>query len=67
MNDNANITVGVRIVRQYKRNTLVELRVNGGQVHLDEGYASDVAVNPRYFNGTVRLMVPNGNVQRVLP
>lgn len=67
MNENANITVAVRVVRQYKRNTLVELRVNGGHLHLDKDYATDVQVNPRYFNGTMRLMVPNGNVQRVLP
>lgn len=67
MNENANITIAVRVVRRYKRNTLVELRVNGGQLHLDKDYASDVQFNPRYFSGTVKLLVSNESVQRMLP
>lgn len=56
-----NVTVAVDVLRVYKVNALVRLRVNGGLVHLDADQQPKDH-NPRYFHGTVAFLVPRSSI-----
>ena len=61
-----NATVSVEVLRIYKRNALVRLRLNGALVRLDaDQQAKDV--NPRYFNGEVEFLVPRTSLSEETP
>jgi hypothetical protein len=57
-----NVTVAVDVIRVYKVNALVRLRVNGGKVELDADQQPK-DINPRYFNGTVEFLVPRTSIE----
>lgn len=57
----ANVRVSVEVLRRYKVNALVRLRVFGGKLTLDDDQHPG-PINPRYFNGTVEFLVPLSSI-----
>lgn len=58
-----NVTVAVDVLRVYKVNALVRLRVNGALLTVEGDYARDLAINPRFMRGTVEFLVPRSSVE----
>lgn len=63
MSEHRNVRIAVDVLRVYKVNALVRLRVHGGSIRIDNEYAKDLAINPRYFRGDVEFLVPRSSIE----